>query len=628
MSRAQKWVAYIIIGLIAVSFVFWGLEYYVERMFTSSDTVAKVNGQSISKQSFQQAYQQIENAERARLKGAPLSSDMIKAIKRAALQQMISQIIIHQAANDAGFEISMAQVKKSIMNAPIFQENGHFSMARLQRVVYANNMTMDEFFQRARLSAIASQIASGIEQSSFVLPSEVAKAYSLIHQKRSFGYFSVPTSRYVPHIKLTDQQIKNFYQQNKLQFKTADKVRVQYLELSPKALSKGVRVSEKTVKRYYNNNKANYESPKRFQVLQLILPLKADASSSDVKKVAKQADAIAAKVNSGTSFASLLKQRKESAKPAWLTADQLPPQVLTLFNAATPGQMLKPFRAQNGFYLIQLKAIKPAKLRNFAEVKKQIYNYLQRQQVNKIFSKKSQELSNLTYTNPTTLQPAAKTLGLTVKETGWLTRASDKKNGLLANTRLLNVAFSDNVLQQGNNSNPVSLQDGTLVVLRVAKHDPAKQLSLATVRSKIVKALTQQTAQRKAGLVAYELQTALKAGQSVAALAKKYNVVWKTVSQTSAKNKTVPTQILQTAFSTLPYTKKNPVVNSTLLNNGDYVVLKVMSVQKANAKTAPAAERQKLTRGLAGIMGQVDYRLYVKGTSDAAKITYNDKSLE
>ena len=49
---------------------------------------------------------------------------------------------------------------------------------------------------------------------------------------------------------------------------------------------------------------------------------------------------------------------------------------------------------------------------------------------------------------------------------------------LTKNKQVINSAFSHDVLELGNNSEPVQLDNDSVVVLRVNKHIPAKEQSL------------------------------------------------------------------------------------------------------------------------------------------------------
>src|SRR5262249_34386758 len=88
-----------------------------------------------------------------------------------------------------------------------------------------------------RTSFLINQVSVGLGRSAFVLPDELKRVYQLIRQKRDFEYLTLPLSKFIPGIKIADNEIQAYYQQNKEAYKTVEKMQVSYILLSPKDLS-------------------------------------------------------------------------------------------------------------------------------------------------------------------------------------------------------------------------------------------------------------------------------------------------------------------------------------------------------------------------------------------------------
>src|SRR3990167_3547426 len=71
----------------------------------------------------------------------------------------------------------------------------------------------------------------------------------------------------------------------------------------------------------------------------------------------------------------------------------------------------------------------------------------------------SEQLANLTFTNPDSLSVAAKALALPIQTSGLMTRTGEKQ-GIFADPKVLETIFSDSVFQQENNSDTISLPNG------------------------------------------------------------------------------------------------------------------------------------------------------------------------
>ena len=161
-DHVQGWIAGIIIGLVAIAFVFWGLQYYIERSTGGAAGVATVNGEKITAKELDSAFRQLLRQQQAAGKSASLSQKARQQLKQIALQGLITNSALLQAATDAGFSVGLDQVKQLVVAAPEFQVKGQFSQQRLQQLLYANSLTAQQFFSHLQATLVTNQIAAGI----------------------------------------------------------------------------------------------------------------------------------------------------------------------------------------------------------------------------------------------------------------------------------------------------------------------------------------------------------------------------------------------------------------------------------------------------------------------------------
>src|SRR5262249_22523470 len=114
------------------------------------------------------------------------------------------------------------------------------------------------------------------QRSSFALPNEVKRAYELLKQQRSFGFLIIPSSNFLSKVKVPDEDIKKYYEQYISDFTAPEKVSIEYIQLSPQALSQTVTVTSDEIKQYYQTNIQNFTTPKGTKTLEQI--------SADIKK--------------------------------------------------------------------------------------------------------------------------------------------------------------------------------------------------------------------------------------------------------------------------------------------------------------------------------------------------------
>lgn len=238
-----------------------------------------------------------------------------------------------------------------------------------------------------------------------------------------------------------------------------------------------------------------------------------------------------------------------------------------------------------------------------------------------VFLEKSEKLENLSYAYPNSLTEVAKELDLPIQHTAYLTQQGGQPKGIGANPKVRAAAFSDDVLHGGYNSDVITLDDQTQVVLRLKEYKSADFQPLTVVRGQIVALLTQKKAQQKAEQLGQKVVQQLKSGTSSDVVAKDNNWAWQEKTGIMRDNKDISKAVLNQAFRLpKPTSAATPSVAGVALPTGDYALVKVTRVIDGNAATISATEQEAMREQIALAYGQLDYELYVRGLMTKAKI--------
>ena len=161
-EKTSGLIAKILLGLIVITFSFFGIESYFVTQ--TDDFVAKVGDKKISQQDFRTRFDEFRQQQLQQANGAINASFFEQpAIKRRILDQMIDEQVILQANERLGVVIPADRLRSEILKIPAFLTDGKF----------------DENLYRARLAAIgktpvgfSNQVAEEI--ASRELPVEIA----------------------------------------------------------------------------------------------------------------------------------------------------------------------------------------------------------------------------------------------------------------------------------------------------------------------------------------------------------------------------------------------------------------------------------------------------------------------
>jgi peptidyl-prolyl cis-trans isomerase D len=255
------------------------------------------------------------------------------------------------------------------------------------------------------------------------------------------------------------------------------------------------------------------------------------------------------------------------------------------------------------------------------QVRPIIEQRLFQQQLSQALAAKSDQLEDIVYSNPSSLNEAAKTLGVPVQTSGFIAREGIKDDPLFSDPKVLTAMFSDEVLKQKNNSQPIELKNGGFIVVRAAQYQPGQIQPLTAVIQQITQQLKKDQGQKEAGFVAYQIQHALESGESIASLAQKHQLKWVEKTGVTREDKTLPQPLLKAAFNVSPAQDPGKkAVTSVLLADGGYAIIQLNRFQNANSTEAAAAEQQKTATQLANRAGELDYQFFLKSAVESAKI--------
>lgn len=229
----------------------------------------------------------------------------------------------------------------------------------------------------------------------------------------------------------------------------------------------------------------------------------------------------------------------------------------------------------------------------------------------------SDKLTDLTYTNPNTLETAANALGLKIVSTDYFAKEGGETT-LTKNPKVLNAVFTPEFIKSNTNSNPIELASGKVVVVRLKNHQASAPLPLPQVQDKITKQLlavhAAAEAKEKGAQLLNKIHSPADFGTVLATSG--YTIFAKKAAIRAQPG--VDKAILQAAFA-IPAHSKQPF-KGLALANGDYVVLSVENIQDLPANRTSTQQKMNFSRVSADLYGKAEYELYIQSQLSRAKI--------
>jgi peptidyl-prolyl cis-trans isomerase D len=252
-------------------------------------------------------------------------------------------------------------------------------------------------------------------------------------------------------------------------------------------------------------------------------------------------------------------------------------------------------RTQFGFHIIKLTDIKGSEIPPLEDVRDELVKELKQHDIDDQYYEQLELLTDTSYENPDNLEAAAEALGLEVETTEWISANAGPGIGEFPKIRA--AAFSDDVLEAGNNSEPVEVGPNDAIVLRVKDREAAHPAPLDEVKDRIVAALKQEQAAQAAKETGEKLLTQLADGAVMKDLASEDYLTFHEADAIGRSASGHAPELTGEVFRLSRPADGGTVDKGFALANGDYAVVRLKAVIDASPADMTEAQRTQLKQG-------------------------------
>jgi peptidyl-prolyl cis-trans isomerase D len=370
--KHQKWLM-IVIAILAIPFVFYFNKTDVAAM--RAGRVARLYGRDVSNVELQRDARFFELARDLGM--FDFLRDLIASAQteqQAKEQFALNLIIIRHEAGALGVQPTPAEIADALKKLPAFHGKNGFDMQKYNDAV--QNYLGPRGFSEGQLEELVSdqvsleRIKQLVGTGAVVSPAEVQKDFDSLYSKLQVSLVRFKTADVANEVKISDDDMKKYYDADKESLKSEEKRRVQFLALTLSEPEKKLTGKERVDALQKLSDKAN-------DVVQALGEKAADFN------------AVAAKFHLPVSTTGDFTQ---AAPDPQLKVDAQLAQ--TAFQLSEADPVSEPVQGADGFYILKLAGITPPKQLTIEEAKSKIVDALKARQERELLNTRAAKVAH------------------------------------------------------------------------------------------------------------------------------------------------------------------------------------------------------------------------------------------
>ncbi len=561
-DKSHGIVVKIIVGFIVVTFALFGVDALVTG-FTSSDTVAEVNGTEITRTDLLQSAE-TQRRQLITMMGNQINPDLLEdtLLQRRALDELIQRAVLSSNAESLNLGVSDVQVDQYLLQAQEFQTNGQFDQNKYLNFVRSLGYTPLTFKNRIRQDMLLQQARTAVTASTFALPHQIEEITKLQNQTRTFDYVEFDLMDEVEKTNVSQTEIETYFSENSDDFKQEEQVSLSYVLIKSSDLQDKIEVTEDELRAAYDAVISSEPSEERL-ASHILLELGDNRSEEQANELLLE---IESKLSSGESFAALAETYSDDLGSRSLGGNlgYVEKGIMgddfddVLFEMALDD--VKSVQTEFGLHLVQLNEIVAVDVASFEDQRLQLEEDIIARKIETALLGEHENISDLAYASDR-LDSLSQEYGIEIATTDLFGR-NGGVDTLTSNPQIIAAAFSPQVLEDEQNSDLIELSDNEVVVVRINEHNEESLKSLDEAEDQVKSVLIRQKA------------LATLESKADAALLNLDTQDWKNVAEATRG----ADEITELAF-TLAHPESSSVTEVKSLSNGNLSVIRLLKIE-------------------------------------------------
>ena len=631
-DKATGWIAWGIVILIGIPFALWGVHQYVTP--DGSIAVAVVDGAEIGYYDFQRRYAHRRQQLQSILGAGLVDVGEDDRLRRDVLEEMIDSEVVIGSGLAAGMRVGDELLASTIQAEGAFRSGDDFSQDVYEGWLRSQGYSSVGFEEDLRRSLLERQMVHGISGSDFISTSGLRDAVRMHLQKRTFSLLTLPAADFEGP-EPTDSEIRAHFEQHRSGYTTPERLRLRYLEVSLDEVAAGIKADDEELRALFEAEPERFVTPEKREVSHILASVPLEAAADAVERARERLAALKERIVAGESFEELAREASDDPGSAdkggalgFIERGIMDPAFEEAAFALAPDDVSGPVRSSFGWHLVKVTSVQESRGATFEEARDQVLVEYRSREAERIYAERVDTLANVTYERPESLEAGAQALGLSIRETGPVTRDGRSDDPVASQPAVVAAAFSSDVLDEGNNSEPIEFIPGRVVVVRAFDHEPSRNLDLEEARSDVVDALRAEARRAAVTDRGRELLEDLRSGRAPDTVSADIGLEWSLFENVERVGGGLSEQLLEVAFRMPRPDGGSARFDGVVDDVGDFVIVSLSRVDDGDVSSMSDDERRSLRQVLRADRGRTMFDAFVRGRRRTADVQIIEQNLE
>ena len=500
-NKSKGWVAYVVVGFITIPFALFGIQDYVSG--SSNASIATVDGEDVDINVY---YQELNTQQRnlQQQLGAAYSQEIDNALKQTLIDSMINEKLLENFANSLDVVTLDDEVRSVIEMNQAFIVDGEFSEDRYSQLLRLNSYSPAGYEIAQSKALTRDQIKRNLSGSAFISSTQIKQLNDLASQEREVSYIALNTSDYESQVSVSQSEISDYFNENRSNFIEGRKVKVDFVELSLADMEEPASPDEETLKSLYDDNLELYTNSERRRAQHILV---------ESEELAKE---LLDQINQGADFSELAivnskdtSSNEKGGDLGFFEKDLMGAEFDEAAFAMNVGEVSEIVSTDYGyFHIIKLTDIEVETVQSFDDVTEQLVALNKKNVSKKMLFDSLEEFASLAYEE--SLDMVADQFGLELQTSDYFASSSEQYD-----EAFVSAAFSETVIDEGENSEVIELSAEKFVVLSLSSAQPEREKELDEVKDQVASILSNIGAKILIDNLSLAVATALVSGDEL-----------------------------------------------------------------------------------------------------------------